>query len=87
MAHGCHIGPYKMAKLTDGVSDSQIKRVTDWPLSEENPRSAFADVVRANCSLGCSLAWSEGKASSSDGQRFLITLTGLICKPRPSCYQ
>ena len=72
MAHGCNIGPYTMAKLTDGISYSQIKRVTDWQLSEENQRSALADVVRAISSLGSSLAWGEGKASSSDGQRFLF---------------
>jgi hypothetical protein len=29
MAHGCNIGPYNMARLVDGVSYSQIKRVTD----------------------------------------------------------
>ncbi len=72
MAHGCNIGPYTMAKLTDGISYSQIKRVTDWQLSEENQRSALADVARAISSLGSSLAWGDGKASSSDGQRFLF---------------
>jgi TnpA family transposase len=72
LAHGCNIGPYTMAKLTDGVSYSQIKRVTDWQLSEDNQRSALADVVRAISSLGTSLTWGEGKASSSDGQRFLF---------------
>ncbi len=72
LAHGCNISPYTMARLTDGVSYSQIKRVTDWQFSEDNQRSALADVVRAISSLGASLTWGEGKASSSDGQRFLF---------------
>lgn len=56
MAHGCNIGAYTMAKLTDGISYPQIKRVTDWQLSQDNQRSALADVVRAISSLGSSLA-------------------------------
>jgi len=35
MAYGCNIGPYTMAQLTDGVTYNQIKRVSDWQLSEE----------------------------------------------------
>ncbi len=72
MAHGCNIGPYTMVRLTEGVSYSQIKRITDWRLTEDNQRAALADVVRALSSLGTSLTWGEGKASSSDGQRFLF---------------
>jgi len=72
MAHGCNIGSYTMARLTDGISYSQIKRVSDWQLTEDSQRSALADVVRAISTLGTSLTWGEGKASSSDGQRFLF---------------
>ncbi len=35
-----------VAGMTDGISYPQIKRVTDWQLSEDNQRSALADVVR-----------------------------------------
>ena len=42
IAYGCNIGPYTMARLTDGVSYHQIKRITDWQLSEEAQRQALA---------------------------------------------
>ena len=72
MAHGCNIGPYTMARLTEGVSYSQIKRITDWRITEESQRAALADVVSAISTLGTSQVWGEGKASSSDGQRYLF---------------
>ena len=70
MAHGCNIGPYNMARLVDNVSYSQIKRVTDWQLSEEAQRSTLAQLVNALSNLDVTQYWGEGKTSSSDGQRF-----------------
>jgi TnpA family transposase len=70
MAHGCNIGPYTMARLTEGVSYRHIKRVSDWQLTEENQRAALAELVGAISRLGTSHVWGEGKTSSSDGQRF-----------------
>lgn len=74
LAHGCNIGPYTMARLTEGVSYWQIKRLSDWKLTEDNQRGALADLVRAISSLGTSLTWGEGKTSSSDGQRYLFPM-------------
>jgi TnpA family transposase len=59
-----------MARLTDGVSYHQIKRITDWPLSEEAQRHALAQLVNAISHLDVTRHWGEGKTSSSDGQRF-----------------
>lgn len=70
MAHGCNIGPYTMAQLTPGVSYKQLKRVSDWQMTEEAQRSALADLVGAIAGLDTSLTWGEGKTSASDGQRF-----------------
>lgn len=70
MAHGCNIGPYTMARLTEGVSYHQIKRITDWQLSEEAQRQALALLVNAISRLDVTRHWGEGKRSSSDGQRF-----------------
>ena len=71
LAHGCNIGPFTMAKLTEGVSYSQIKRISDWHLTEDNQRAALAQVVNAMCQLGTAKIWGPGKASSSDGRRYL----------------
>ena len=70
MAYGCNIGPFTMARLTEGVTYHQIKRIADWQLSEEAQRQALAQVVNAISSLDVTRHWGEGKTSSSDGQRF-----------------
>ncbi|MCP4899241.1 MAG: Tn3 family transposase, partial [bacterium] len=72
MAHGCNIGPYTMARLTNGVSYNHIKHLTDWMLTEESQRSALAQVVNAIGRLDITQAWGTGKTSSSDGQRFAM---------------
>ena len=72
MAHGCNVGPYTMSRLTQGVSYEQIKRITDWQLTEEAQRSALSIVVQAIANLDISQRWGQGKTSSSDGQRFSL---------------
>jgi hypothetical protein len=47
MAHGCNIGPYTMARLTEGITYRQIKEVTDWQLTEEAQRQTLAQLVNA----------------------------------------
>ena len=70
MAHGCFIGPYTMARLTQGVTYDQITHITDWQLTEEAQRSALAMTVNAITGLDISKQWGAGKTSSSDGQRY-----------------
>ena len=60
MSHGCNIGPYTMAQLTSDVSYWQLKRVTDWQLTEETQRAALAELVNAIAGLDTSLYWGEG---------------------------
>lgn len=72
MAHGCNIGPVTMARLTKGTSYEQIRRITDWQLTPENQKAALSRVVNAITALDASRNWGEGKASSSDGQRFYM---------------
>ena len=72
MAHGCNVGPYTMSRLTQEVSYEQIKRITDWQLTEETQRSALSIVVQAIANLDSSKIWGQGKTSSSDGQRFSL---------------
>jgi len=70
MAHGCFIGPYTMAKLTQGISYNQISHITDWQLTEEAQRSVLAMIVNAITNLDISKQWGYGKTSSSDAQRY-----------------
>jgi TnpA family transposase len=70
IANGCNVGPYNMSRMVRGVSYSQIQRITDWQLTEENQRSALASIVNAIANLDTSQIWGQGKTSASDGQRF-----------------
>ena len=72
MAYGCNIGPFTMARLTEGITYKQIKYVTDWQLTEEAQRQALAQLVNAISGLDVAQAWGEGKTSSSDAQRFQL---------------
>lgn len=70
MAHGCFIGSYTMARLTQDVSYEKIRYITDWQLTEDSQRLSLAILVNAISQMDVSLQWGEGKTSSSDGQRF-----------------
>ena len=72
MAQGCNIGPYTMAQLTAEISYKQLKRVSDWQMTEEAQRGALAELVSAISGLDTSLSWGEGRTSASDGQRFSL---------------
>ena len=72
MAYGCNLGPETMARLTTDVTYADIQRITDWYLHEEALRAALADIVNAIAALDTTQVWGDGRASSSDGQRFLF---------------
>ena len=72
MAHGCNIGSYTMAQLIQDISYKQLKRVSDWQMTEEAQRQALAELVGAISGLDTSLHWGEGRTSASDGQRFAL---------------
>jgi TnpA family transposase len=72
LAHGCNIGLHTMAQITQGVTSKQLKRVSDWQMTEEAQRAALAALVHAISRLDTTLHWGEGRTSASDGQRFSL---------------
>jgi TnpA family transposase len=72
LAHGCNIGLHTMAQITQGVTYKQLKRVSDWQMTEESQRAALAAVVHAISRLDTTTHWGEGRTSASDGQRFAM---------------
>lgn len=72
LAHGCNIGLHTMAQITQGVTYKQLKRVSDWQMTEESQRAALAALVHAISRLDTTLHWGEGRTSASDGQRFAM---------------
>jgi TnpA family transposase len=72
LGHGCNIGLHTMAQITQGVTYKQLKRVSDWQMTEETQRAALAALVHAISRLDTTLHWGEGRTSASDGQRFSL---------------
>jgi TnpA family transposase len=72
LAHGCNIGLHTMAQITQGVTYKQLKRVSDWQMTEEAQRAALAALVHAISRLDTTLHWGEGRTSASDGQWFAL---------------
>jgi TnpA family transposase len=72
MAYGGNLGPETMARLTTEVTYTDIQQIADWYLHEEALRAALADIVKAIAALDTTQVWGDGRASSSDGQRFLF---------------
>ena len=72
LAHGCNIGLHTMAQITQGVTYKQLKRVSDWQMTEEAQRAALAVLVHAISRLDTTRHWGEGRTSASDGQRFAM---------------
>lgn len=72
LAHGCNIGLHTMAQITQGVGYKQLKRVSDWQMTEEAQRAALAALVHAISRLDTTIHWGEGRTSASDGQRFAM---------------
>jgi TnpA family transposase len=72
LAHGCNIGLHTMAQITQRVTYKQLKRVSDWQMTEEAQRAALAALVHAISRLDATLRWGEGRTSASDGQRFAM---------------
>jgi TnpA family transposase len=72
LAHGCNIGLHTMAQIAQGVTYKQLKRVSDWQMTEESQRAALAALVHAISRLDTTTHWGEGRTSASDGQRFAM---------------
>lgn len=66
MAHGCNIGMYSMSQLVNEVSYEDMKKITDWQLTDDAQRKALSWIVNAISRLSVSKNWGEGKSSSSD---------------------
>lgn len=61
-----------MADLIEGISYKQLRRVSDWQMTQEAQRAALAAVVHAISRLDTTIYCGEGRTSASDGQRFAL---------------
>ena len=68
----CNLGLGTMADLIQGISYKELRRVSDWQMTQEAQRAALAAVVHAISRLDTTIYWGEGRTSASDGQRFAL---------------
>jgi len=72
LAHGCNLGLFTMEKVAPDIPYEQLKRISDWRLTEDNQRAALAALVHGISRLDATSYWGEGKTSASDAQRFAM---------------
>jgi TnpA family transposase len=66
MAHGCNIGIFTMSKLTQGVSYTKLRSITDWQLTEDAVRIGISWIINAISKLDISKNWGQGFSFSAD---------------------
>ena len=73
LAQACNLGPTVMAQVAD-LSYSSLLWHTNWYLDDNTLPPAITALVNAHHRLPLAQAWGGGTLSSSDGQRFPVTL-------------
>ena len=73
LAQACNLGLKAMAQVADLSYDSLVWH-TNWYLREETLRPAINAIVDFQCQQSLSKIWGGGILSSSDGQRFPVSV-------------
>lgn len=73
LAQACNFGLANMAEVAD-LSPRQLAWTTEWYLREESLRAATTAVVNYQHGLPLASVWGGGTTSSSDGQRFPVSV-------------
>jgi TnpA family transposase len=73
LAQACNLGLKTMAQIADLSYDSLVWH-TNWYLCEETLRPAINAIVDFQCRQSLSKVWGSGILSSSDGQRFPVSV-------------
>jgi len=73
LAQACNLGPTVMAQVAD-LSYSSLLWHTNWYLDDNTLPPAITALVNYHHHLPLTQAWGGGTLSSSDGQRFPVTL-------------
>ena len=82
LAQACNLGPATMARVS-GLSYDSLVWHTNWFLDDDNLSKAITILVNYHHQLPLSQAWGGGMLSSSDGQRFPVTVKNTKAVPLP----
>ena len=72
-AQACNFGLFEFARIAE-LSYDRLAWCTNWYIREETLRSAITNVVNQHHQLPLSKVWGGGTLSSSDGQRFPVSV-------------
>ncbi len=82
LAQACNFGLTTMAEIAD-LSYRQLAWTTEWYLREDTLGAAVAAIVNYQHRLPLARRWGGGSLSSSDGQRFPVTVQSPIATALP----
>ncbi len=70
LSDAINLGLRKMSEASPGTSYAKLFWLQAWHIRDETYSSALAEIINTQSDHSFSSYWGEGKASSSDGQRF-----------------
>lgn len=73
LAQACNFGFMQMQRMS-GLTYRKMAWYSTWYLREETLKSAFSELVNFHSRLPLSAFWGGGTLSSSDGQRFPVSV-------------
>lgn len=73
LAQACNFGLIQMSRMS-GLSYRKLAWHTTWYLREETLKTAFSELVNFHNRLPLAQVWGGGTLSSSDGQRFPVSV-------------
>ncbi len=77
IAQSCNIGLERMARLAS-LSYHQLAWCNNWYLRESTLKAANTKIVNFQYHLALSQIWGSGTLSSSDGQRFPVSVKTVV---------
>jgi TnpA family transposase len=83
LAQATNIGLATMQDCAPGITAKMMRGVTDTCIREATIKAANAELVNHHTQLDLSQNYGDGKISSSDGQRFIITASSLLSSYYP----
>lgn len=85
LAQACNLSLRAMARMAD-LSYEHLYWVTAWYLREETLQAALSDVANYQYHQSLSRLWGSGTLSSSDGQRFPVSVKASNASALPRYY-
>lgn len=82
LAQSCNFGLEKMAQITD-IPSHRLAWCTTWYLREETLKAAITTLVNFQYHQPFSQYWGDGTLSSSDGQRFPVSVKSRLARALP----